>query len=333
MNYDPIISVVMPVYNCSNYINLAIESILNQTFEKFEFIIINDASTDDTLIKILEYDDPRIVLLENTTQKGICECINYGISISKGKYIARMDGDDISHNTRFEHQFVFMEENPSVGILGTWYTILGTNDIIKMPVKHEAIVLDMLEYSPLAHPTIFLRKSVLKDLITIYDQQYIYAEDYELWSRLILTTRAENLPICLLAYRKHDNQSSNLYFLEQRISAKRVRLNLLKLLYHNFEVDLNSYELKAYLEKTGHSYNLISDTLEKIDKLLISNLELKLFHQNLLKKKLLFKKIVVIRYFLKRQDLLNKIKYLKKFLSVLTSYYYRQIIFSKFSSG
>lgn len=333
MKNQPILSVIMPVYNCANYVNAAIESILNQTFNNFEFIIIDDCSTDNTVFKINEYKDTRIKLIKNKTQKGICQCLNYGISISIGKYIVRMDGDDISHSKRFEHQFVFMEENPSVGILGTWYTILGTNDIIKMPVKHEDIVLDMLEYSPLAHPTIFLRKSVLKDLITIYDQQYIYAEDYELWSRLILKTRVENLPICLLAYRKHDNQSSNLYFLEQRISAKRVRLNLLKQLYHNFEVDLNSYELKAYLEKTGHSYKLISDTLQKIDKLLIGNLELKLFHQNLLKKKLLFKKIVVIKYFLKRQDLLNKIKFLKNFVSVLTAYYYRQIIFSKFSSS
>jgi hypothetical protein len=137
------------------------------------------------------------------------------------------------------------------------------------------------------------------------------------------------LPICLLAYRKHDHQSSNLYFLEQRKSAKRVRLNLLKQLHHNFEIDLNSHELKAYLEKTGHSYKLISDTLQKIDKLLIGNLELKLFHQNHLNQKLLFKKIVVIKYFLKRQDLLNKIKFLKKFLSVLTEYYYGQIAFSK----
>lgn len=328
MNYDPIISVVMPVYNCSNYINLAIESILNQTFEKFEFIIINDASTDDTLVKILEYDDPRIVLLENSTQKGICECINYGISISKGKYIARMDGDDISHSARFQQQFVFMEEHPNVGVLGSWYSVLGTEEVVKLPVGHERIALEMLENSPLAHPTIFFRKTLFKDSSNIYNHEYVYAEDYELWSRLIVKTRIENLPKCLLQYRKHENQSSNLHSFEQKLSAKRIRLNLLKQLLNDFEIDLNAYELKEYLAKSIHNHESISAILMQIDIIEVNNLRLKIFDSELLKQKLNFKRLVILKYFLKRKILTNKFKLLNKFISVLFEYHSRRILFS-----
>lgn len=329
MRNQPVLSVVMPVYNSIHYVGAAIESVLNQTFSNFEFIIIDDCSTDGTVVKINQYNDDRIKFIQHKSQKGICTCLNYGISIATGKYIVRMDADDISCNTRFQEQFLFMEDNPSVGVLGTWYRILGSNEIIKLPTKHEEIILDMLEYSPLAHPTVFLRKSVIDDLTTIYDQQYRYAEDYELWSRLVLKTQVENLPICLLEYRKHNNQSSSLYFLEQKLSAKRVRLKLLNHLHPDFEVDLNGGELKAFLEENGNSYKLISDLLRKIDKLLIGNLELKFFDQNLLKRKLIFKKAVIVKSFLKKQNLFNKIKFIKEFISVLTAYYSRQIAFPK----
>lgn len=319
----------MPIYNCSDYISTSIESILKQTYKYFEFIIIDDCSTDNTISKISEYQDSRIVLIKNKTRKGICDCLNYGISISSGKYIVRMDGDDISHLSRFEHQVLFMEENPAVGVLGTWYKIHGTNEIVRLPIKHDSIVLDMLEYSPLAHPTVFIRASLIKDLIVVYNSQFVYAEDYELWSRLILKTQVNNLPTCLLEYRRHENQTSSLYYIEQKSSAKQVRLRLLKLLLIDFEIDLNSRELKEYLDNNLHNFKSIADLLIKFDKLLIGNQELKLFNQFLLQKKLALIKLTIVKYLFRRQGTISKIKNINIFISVLLGYYKTQFLISK----
>ena len=102
-NYKiPTITVLMPVYNCALYINEAMDSILSQTFDDFEFLIIDDASTDDTVSIIKSYNDPRIQLVEKPVNTGYTNSLNYGLSIANGKYIARMDGDDISLPERFQ---------------------------------------------------------------------------------------------------------------------------------------------------------------------------------------------------------------------------------------
>lgn len=107
MNTKPFISVLMPVYNCENYIREAVESILNQTYANFEFIIIDDASTDQTVAIIQSYKDKRIHLVVKPKNSGLTNSLNYGLTIAKGKYIARMDGDDISLPNRFQNKLKF----------------------------------------------------------------------------------------------------------------------------------------------------------------------------------------------------------------------------------
>lgn len=114
----PKISVVMPAYNAEKYIGEAIESILNQTFKDFEFIIINDGSVDHTKEIIREYNDPRIVLLENDKNRGIVLSLNKGLDAATGKYIARMDADDIALKNRFERQVEYLDEHKDIGVLG-----------------------------------------------------------------------------------------------------------------------------------------------------------------------------------------------------------------------
>ncbi|SVC41049.1 uncharacterized protein METZ01_LOCUS293903, partial [marine metagenome] len=110
----PLITVLMPVYNGAKYLNEAIDSILNQTFQNFEFIIIDDGSTDDSVKIIKSYDDNRIRLVENRNNLGQSETLNKGLSLTRGKYIARMDQDDISMPERLKKQFEFMENNSDV---------------------------------------------------------------------------------------------------------------------------------------------------------------------------------------------------------------------------
>lgn len=115
----------MPVYNAQEYIREAIDSILNQTFSDFEFIIINDGSTDNSVEIIKNYNDPRIVLVDNTENKGLVSVLNQGLQLAQGEYIARMDADDISLPNRFMEQVNYLDKHPQVGILGAWFHIFG----------------------------------------------------------------------------------------------------------------------------------------------------------------------------------------------------------------
>ena len=121
------ISVLMPAYNAEKYIGEAIESILNQTYKDFEFIIINDGSIDRTEDIILSYDDPRIIYLKNKENSGIVASLNNGLKQAKGQYVARMDADDISLPTRFEKQLQYMESNQHIFVLGTSLILFGEN--------------------------------------------------------------------------------------------------------------------------------------------------------------------------------------------------------------
>ena len=139
---SPQISVVMPAYNAEKYITEAIDSILFQTFKDFEFIIINDASTDSTKDIIESYKDPRIKLVNNEQNKGVAKSLNIGISVACGKYIARMDADDIALPERFQKQFDFMEQHPNIDVCGSWAKKTGNeNEIINNPVLRPNAIL------------------------------------------------------------------------------------------------------------------------------------------------------------------------------------------------
>lgn len=202
---NPMISVVMPVYNGEKYLSEAIDSILNQTYTDFEFIILNDGSTDKTEEIILSYDDPRIVYVRNKENLRIVKTLNKGIELAKGKYIARMDADDISFPERFEKQIKFMEDHLNVGICGTWVQTFGAiNETWKVPASHDGIIMKMIFHSSLMHPTVFIRKSILFGLDYVYDETYTKVEDYALWIYLSDKTEFANVPKILLKYRLND---------------------------------------------------------------------------------------------------------------------------------
>ena len=192
----PKISVVMPAYNAEKYIGEAIESILNQTFKDFEFIIINDGSVDHTKEIIREYNDPRIVLLENDKNRGIVLSLNKGLDAATGKYIARMDADDIALKNRFERQVEYLDEHKDIGVLGTG--IFTTNA--------EQLKAELLFNSCIAHPTVMIRKSVLQKYNLKYNTEFAGAEDYCLWWNIAKVSKIATLPDILLDYRIHESQ-------------------------------------------------------------------------------------------------------------------------------
>jgi len=181
-NIIPKISVVMAVYNGEKYLREAIDSILNQTFNDFEFIIINDGSTDDSAEIIKSYNDPRIILIQQEN-KGLAAALNEGIKIAKGKFIARMDADDISLKTRLEKQIQFMEAHPEYVAIGSWSNhISADGDYLytcKMPLESSALKDELPDKCPFIHTSVLMRTDEVQSVVGYKNVgRYFYQEEY-----------------------------------------------------------------------------------------------------------------------------------------------------------
>ena len=210
---SPKVSVLMPNYNWKAYISESIESILNQSFTDFEFIIIDDGSTDKSWEIIQNYakQDKRIVAVKNEENIKICKTLNKGIELAKWEYIARMDSDDISMLDRFERQVKFLDENLDVWIVG--WTMDMIDESWNTYSKREYNLTDseirskLFRYSPFCHPVVMIRKSTL-DKSGWYDNQLVYSEDYDLYFRLWMHAKFWNLKDTLIRYRMYDGNST-----------------------------------------------------------------------------------------------------------------------------
>ena len=195
----------MAVYNGEKYLRHAIDSLLAQTFTDFEFIIVDDGSTDATSQIIQGYDDERIRFIQNEENIGLTRSLNKGLALAGGEYIARMDGDDVSLPDRLAKQVAFMEANHEVGACGTWARDIDQAG--KVIRNREALTGDDLDsfywrVSPLIHPTVMFRFT--PSLGPWYDETVPVAQDYDLWLRIRAEQRLSNLPEYLLLYRVHE---------------------------------------------------------------------------------------------------------------------------------
>lgn len=207
----PELSIIVPVHNCEKYIEKCINSILNQTFKDFEFIILNDCSTDDNVEKVvLEYakNDKRIFYYKNEKNLGISESRNKLIELSKGEYLAVMDHDDISLPNRFEKEVEFLDKNKDIGVVSSWFKTVSGKSIIKQPIDNLDIKVSLMRSCVILHPASMIRKSVLIDNKIKYEEMFTPAEDYALWCRLIQFTKFANIPEVLFKYRVHSNNTS-----------------------------------------------------------------------------------------------------------------------------
>lgn len=211
MSRMPAITVLMAAYNDRAYLAESIDSVRQQTFADFEFLIVDDGSTDGSAEYLSSLRDPRIVVIRNTRNSGLTASLNRGLAAARGRYIARMDADDVCLPVRLERQFDFMEAHPNVGILGTSRLLIDAagNPIA---VAHAgatdlAIRWKCLLGNPFGHPTVMLRAAALASHGLRYDETFRTAQDYELWTRLLPVTRAANLTEPLLRYRLRDGVS------------------------------------------------------------------------------------------------------------------------------
>lgn len=215
----PRITVLMPVYNCKQHIEESVNSILNQTFSDFEFLIIDGCSKDGTYEYLQSLYDPRITLIRETHKSGIVNSLNMGIEMAKGEYIARMDADDISTKDRFRIQLNAISEQ-NIDILGGFMRYIGgrfDGKIEEYPITDSDIRFRMLRGCAIAHPTVFVKANVLKE--NLYKAQINnisnllgFPEDYELWTRLAIKGfKFGNVPEVLLLYRVNPSQISQTY--------------------------------------------------------------------------------------------------------------------------
>lgn len=227
----PLVSVLMPVYNAQGTVVEAIQSILKQTYPHFEFIIINDGSVDATRERILSVSDARIRYYENDGNKGLVYTLNRGIDLCLGKYIARMDADDISLPTRFEKQVKVMEENANIIVCGSWISYFGDPERVKACrdsgfssfSSPEAIRNNLILGPGVAHPAVMIRKSILDTHLLRYDADYPCAEDYKFWMDLAPYGDFYNIPEKLLMYRFSATQITRPENQVQADSSKKAR--------------------------------------------------------------------------------------------------------------
>jgi len=209
---EPIVSVVMPVYNGEAYLRSAVESILSQTIVDLELVVINDGSADRTGEILAGFSDDRLIII-NQEHRGLVASLNHGLAIAKRKYIARMDGDDIALPARLEKQVAFLEMHPQVGILGTACRLIdaaGRNlGVVQWPADDLQIRWVSLLGTPFAHPTVVMRRETLKDNGLTYDDAFAEGvEDYDLWTRVLRYASGANLAEPLLLYRRHSGVST-----------------------------------------------------------------------------------------------------------------------------
>lgn len=253
----PILSVLLPVYNAEKYLAAAIESILQQTYSDFYFIIINDGSTDNSLSIIQSFanQDSRIQLI-NRENKGLVYTLNEGLSLIKTPYVARMDADDIALPIRFEKQMQYMLHNNDCLLLGTRVIIIDSDgdEICEMGdyFSHEEIDQGLLDKKGqlIYHPSIIFQKKIV-DQLGGYRSKYPHVEDLDLFLRVSEQGKIENLREPLLKYREHISKVGHLHFQEQLTEINDVikeTFNRRNLTFHETPINTSSaiYEVDRW---------------------------------------------------------------------------------------
>jgi glycosyltransferase involved in cell wall biosynthesis len=270
-NVKPRVTVLMPVYNAAAYLKEAVESILNQTYEDFEFLIINDGSTDNSQSILETFNDKRIRILKNEYNIGLVQTLNKGLQLAQGEYLARMDADDISHPTRLEKQVNFLEQNPTVTLIATLLVLIDEKgfetgywpeDITYKSINQIKGALPVINC--IGHPTVMMKTDPVKNIG--YNSSYLKSEDWGLWLNLLSKGyELAKLDEVLLKYRIHGNSTTVLEN-QKGVEKKIIRFKLLYLKDTLLQRNFNSINLKVLLSLFR---NVIKFTAPQVYSLLV----------------------------------------------------------------
>lgn len=273
----PPVTVLMTVYNGSTYLPQAVESVLNQTFTDFEFLIIDDGSTDESVACIRSYGDSRIRLVCNESNLGQAGSLNRGLELARGKYIARMDQDDICLPDRLQKQVDFLDRRPDITVVATWIYMIDSDGRKTGPwgVKMDdygtfVSSLLMAQGCPFCHPSIMFRREAVSH-VGGYDETFAPCEDFELWVRLAMSQyKACIIPEPLLMFRLHKEQQSLTKMDAQRRKNRRAREKMIETFCNGHDARLVSLLLRmdGAFWKECHSKGQVRFVLEVLDNML-----------------------------------------------------------------
>lgn len=283
----PLVSIVIPVYNMEQFVLECVNSILDQTYTNIELMIIDDASTDSTYSLLKSLDDSRIVLIKNELNLGLAACVNAGIVRSNGKYIARMDGDDIAMPDRIQKQVSFLEQNTDVDIVGTAMKSFGHSTYLHVfPSTHAECKTQLLFNVCFGHPTVMMRKSIFKDASNFYNEELRqYSEEYELWTRLVDKFKFANLVEPLLKYRTFPESSKTDSENKRKLNSYEIRSRYIThQLGISSDFDFSQHDVISNLQKM--EYAQLEQSKAWFQKLRSINLQKKAFDSLFLDKEL-----------------------------------------------
>ncbi len=265
MKKEPLVSVILPVYNECRFLQKAIESIIDQSYPNIEIIVVNDGSTNPEVEKIcLQYIDKILYLTKENG--GVASALNCAINVAKGEYIARMDGDDIAYPERICKQVTFLEDNQEIDICGTNYDYIDEDDIVissvSLPLTDSEIKVGNLFQNSLGHPSIMFRRTVFEGGLR-YDEN-AKAEDYELWLRLEERVKFVNLKECLIGYRFNEAAVTKTHWEEMGMSASLIVKNHLNRLTDNAFANMNKYNFGNMSYICKHIEDMLSFLQEQI---------------------------------------------------------------------
>jgi len=266
---EPLVTVLMPVYNAEKYVGEAIESILNQTFTDFEFLIIDDGCTDKTVDIISSYIDRRIRLVQNGKNIKLIATLNKGIELARGKYICRVDADDVSVTSRLEKQVFFMENNPEYFACSSWVSIINNYSeyqyIIKYEEDYDSIRLKSLYQNHFPHPASIINKEKVKKFDLSFNSNYIHAEDYHFFLCLAELGKIFILQEALTKVRKHD---TNISVLNAEIQKKN-SINVIKYQLSKIGINPDTINFDLYFRFFYNTFDLSKNEIEIIENYLL----------------------------------------------------------------
>ena len=240
---EPLVSIVMPIYNSETYLDEAILSIIHQTYQNWELLVINEFGSNEEGKRIINRYaaiDSRIRLIQNSERLGIAESLNEGLRQARGEYIARMDGDDISLPKRIEKQVEFMENNNDILLCGVQVEVFGSEKWDwKLETDPTQIRTDALFYSPCVHPTILFRRDVIDKYSIFYNKNYKASEDYDFFTRVLEFGEIANLKEVLFKYRLY---STNATYINNKIGFE-IYSDVMERQFHKLGIDFSRQEV------------------------------------------------------------------------------------------
>lgn len=318
---EPLVSVIISTYNEEKYIIDSINSILNQNYKNIEVIVVDDASTDNTVNLIKNLKNDKIKLYINDVNKKLAYNLNFAILKSNGKYIARMDADDISRKNRIKIQVNYLESHKETDIIASFAKTFGDSNIIKKSLcSYDEVRATLLFTNPICHPTVMFRKSSID---FTYDERCVAGQDYELWSRIIDRKKIEILNEVLLDYRVVKRQRNPKYLQIQKENGLKARKYLFDKLFE-FSYDKDKYweifkllidiDFADFKPKTQKQ---MENLIKFSDYLLEENRKKKVFEEKTFKKAL--EKIIFWQWYLSisKTDISSDIFFKSKYISAL----------------